>query len=135
MRLLGARRLLAWLLLLTAAMTGCAAKEKVRQGQIVRREVVPPAVQVAAQTTGLQNGGPALVRERTSVSHPTSQPTGVQLATFQQEASPPGAPAEIVAAPRATPWDQDRPTLPLDLAMALGMTQGQNPRVAFAQAQ
>jgi outer membrane protein TolC len=138
MRLLGARRLFAWSIVLTAAITGCAAKEKVRTAPpVIGREVVPPAVQVAAQTTGLQNGGPALVGERTNLSHPTSPPTDVRLAAFEQVAPPPGAPApaEIVAAPRATPWDQDRPTLPLDLAMALGMTQGQNPRVAFAQAQ
>ena len=41
----------------------------------------------------------------------------------------------MIVAPDAKPLDGDRPSLPLDLATALGLTQGQNPRVAFAQAQ
>src|SRR5262245_57999942 len=135
MRLLGvwcpieAAWLLARSILLATAVAGCAAKEKVRQGQSMRREVVPPAVQVAAQEA---RGGPALVREeRTSLSHPTPAAMGVQLASFQQPATPGGGPAqaEIVAVPHATLLDQDRTTIPLDLATALGMTQGQNPRV------
>jgi len=131
MRLLGPNRLLVWSLVLTAGVAGCAAREKVRQGTFARQDIAAPAVQAAGSQ---QCGGLALVRqERTSLSHPR----GVQLASFQQDVPPAGppAPAEVVAAPNVTAFDQDRPTLPLDLASALGMTQGQNPRVAFAQAQ
>src|SRR5262245_22667748 len=107
MRLLGVRCpieaawLLAWSMILATVVAGCAAKEKVRQGQSMRREVVPTAVQLAAQGAK-QSGGPALVREeRSSLSHPTPGAMGVQLASFQQPATPGGgpAPAEIVAAP------------------------------------
>jgi len=126
---------LAWSIFIAAAVAGCAAKEKVRPASIARPEVAPaPVVQASSSSV---SGGPALVRERTSLFHPTD----VRLASYQQEAPPPAAsngrpaPAEIVPAPRATLLEQERPTMPLDLATALGMTQGQNPRVAFAQAQ
>jgi len=44
-------------------------------------------------------------------------------------------PAEVVVAADPEALDGGRRSLPLDLPTALGMTQGQNPRVAFAQAQ
>src|SRR5206468_7545466 len=47
----------------------------------------------------------------------------------------PSVSAEVIDAPGPKPLDDDRPSLPLDLATALGLTQAQNPRVAFAQAQ
>jgi outer membrane protein TolC len=124
MRLFHARRLPAWPLLMAVVVAGCAASDKVRHLVTAHRDVVPAAVQSAQQTsiaTGYQ-------------ASPTSR---VQLASFHQEpagsASP--SPAEVVDAPRPPLLEQDRPTLPLDLATALGMTEGQNPRVAFAQAQ
>jgi outer membrane protein TolC len=75
-------------------------------------------------------------------------PSAVQLASFAQPTSPepvraeavspsdqPPVPAEVVATPNPPPFADRASPMPLDLATALGMTQGQNPRVAFAQAQ
>lgn len=70
----------------------------------------------------------------------------VQLAAFSQEsplsnaplqsaAPAPLVPAEVVPTPLGGSLDDGRQKLPLDLGTALGITQGQNPRVAFAQAQ
>src|SRR5205823_6323146 len=102
--------------------------------------VVPPAVQIAAHAsaegvgslwrkTALQDGRTLVAKD----SRPPQSP--IQLASFTQPSSVPPSPAEVIVAPDARPLDQDHPTLPLDLPTALGMTQGQNPRVAFAQAQ
>src|SRR5206468_3059934 len=66
----------------------------------------------------------------------------IRFASFEQasEAAPnPSAagqrPPEVIVAPDPMALGGPRPSLPLDLATALGLTQGQNPRVAFAQAQ
>jgi outer membrane protein TolC len=69
----------------------------------------------------------------------------VQPAQFTSDGEPgqplplpmPPAPMaeEIVAAPTTEAQTSERPTLPIDFATALALTQGQNPRVAFAQAQ
>src|SRR5262245_51769223 len=122
MRLFQARRLLLGPLL--AAIAGCAARDKLRQAGAAPRVVVPAAVQSVSPLSIAAGPRPSL-------------PSGVQLAAFQQDvATPPSpSPVEIIGAPNAQPIDGDRPTLPLDLATALGLTQGQNPRVAFAQAQ
>jgi outer membrane protein TolC len=71
----------------------------------------------------------------------TTEPTNrVQLASFNVEANEARSPAaspipEQIDVRGAKSLDGDRPSLPLDLANALGLTQAQNPRVAFAQAQ
>src|SRR5262245_15765797 len=72
----------------------------------------------------------------------------IKLASFDQnrtaeDAPAPSAnvrpvvrrPAEVIVAPDARPLGDERPSQSLDLATALSLTQGQNPRVAFAQAQ
>lgn len=65
------------------------------------------------------------------------QPAGFLQVTTSTPYSAAGAPepVEVVTVPDAEPSSTERPTLPLDLPAALGLTQGQNPRVAFAQAQ
>jgi outer membrane protein TolC len=128
MRHFQANRLLASLLLTMAAVSaGCAARDKVRQAATAPRWVAPAAIQSAQSAS--QTGMAAAPRSSLS--------SGVQLASFHQDtaAPPPRPPAEVVAAPSGSLLDPDRPTQPLDLATALGLTQGQNPRVAFAQAQ
>ena len=50
----------------------------------------------------------------------------------QLELLPPGG---VVAGPPTSPVLDGPPSLPLDLPTALGLTEGQNPRIAFAQAQ
>jgi outer membrane protein TolC len=123
MRLIPGRRSALLLLLASAMLTGCRTADKARPLQTAQRVVVPPAIQAAAP----EQAKPVAV---------SASP--IQLASFVQDSPPRVAtptPAEIVAAPGAQSLDQDRPALPLDLPTALGMTQGQNPRVAFAQAQ
>ena len=70
------------------------------------------------------------------------RPSPIRPASFDQQ--PPNlsqnvdvapVPVEVLAVPNIDQSDVERPTLSLDLAGALGLAQGQNPRVAFAQAQ
>src|SRR5262245_815909 len=110
-------RLVAVLPLLAAAtLAGCATSRKTQQRTIA---AVPPAVAVAA------------------ASETTNR---VQLASFTVAAndsrpSPASPIPEQIDVRGAKSLDGDRPSLPLDMANALGLTQAQNPRVAFAQAQ
>jgi outer membrane protein TolC len=81
-------------------------------------------------------------------------PAGVRQASFENAAQPAPMPpsnrreahelpqppelldqAEVLAVPPTAAAFDGAPTLPLDFATALGMTQTQNPRIAFAQAQ
>src|SRR5438034_3806529 len=144
MRPCQARCLLAWPLVVAVALAGCATGDKPRTLRTTERAVVPPAIRTppADQPEGvgsLWRRKPVQVDE--SYSAKDSRPLGpspIQLASYAQD-SPPRplapSPAEVIVAPDAGRLDHDRPELPLDLATALAMTQGQNPRVAFAQAQ
>jgi outer membrane protein TolC len=88
-----------------------------------------------AQQTAVAAAAPAVTAA--SSAEPANR---VQLASYYQDAND-GLPHVPVPAPEqidargAKSLDGDRPSLPLDLATALGLTQVQNPRVAFAQAQ
>src|SRR5262249_7233373 len=103
----------------------------------------------ASTTSAIATARPATAA---NVPPPTPRlempPSAVQLASFAQPTSPepvraeavspsdhPPIPAEVVATPNPPPFAGGAPPMPFDLATALGMTQGQNPRVAFAQAQ
>lgn len=130
-------------LLIVGLFAGCAAADKA---------VAPPARWLGARTlptetiTGTESASPTHAFPIGQPSFPkalalpavgATDASFVRLATFTQapmksDGSP--APAEIIAAPEAN-FPPDRAIQPLDLATALGMTQGQNPRVAFAQAQ
>jgi outer membrane protein TolC len=99
-----------------AALAGCATSRKAQQTVAA---AAPPVVATA------------------STSEPTNR---VQLTSFHVEADdarpPEGLPIpEQIDVRGAKTLDSDRPSLPLDLPNALGLTQAQNPRVAFAQAQ
>src|SRR5262245_18587435 len=115
-------------LLSASALAGCATDRGRKQ---------PP---YAADSSG------------TAAPTPTDQArtnNSVRFASFEQTAAandssalqPSGSPllnqrpAEVVVAPDPEALDGGRRSMPLDLPTALGMTQGQNPRVAFAQAQ
>ncbi len=135
-------------LLAVGVLAGCSTTDK--PPAIAQRQVVPPAV-----------ARPQFVPQPAHPP-PPPPPPAVQLTAFSQEpaagppqplpdpaaggqpprpalAPPPRAtlpnPIEIMPAAPGDPAAGERPTLPLDMATALGLTQGQNPRVAFAQAQ
>src|SRR3954447_2140815 len=130
----------AILILIAAALPGCASSKKYQTDNATRRTVVPPAV-VAASQAGAEEAGnlwrnTSIQTGPVSIAKDSRPPqSGIQQASFSQPTPAPPSPAEVIVAPDARPLGQDRPALPLDLPTALGMTQGQNPRVAFAQAQ
>jgi len=128
--LMATRRFKTWLNRIAAALTasllfGCAADK-------ARSRHTPCAVAPSAVT----QPAPTAQRPVTPQAVQTATPNSVQLASFEQEAQASDAPrAEVISSPPTMPLGSDRPSLPLDLGTALGLTQGQNPRVAFAQAQ
>jgi outer membrane protein TolC len=130
----------AILIVIAAALPGCASSQKKQAAPPVGQAVVPPAVLAATQASA--EGAGSLWQKEASRNRETllakdsrPAPSPIQQVSFSQPASAPPSPAEVIVAPDARPLDQDRPLMPLDLPTALGMTQGQNPRVAFAQAQ
>ncbi|HEY2411154.1 MAG TPA: TolC family protein [Pirellulaceae bacterium] len=103
-------------LVVAAALTGCATSRKAQQAIPV---AAPPTVVAATTTEPTNRVQPASYHDEVSDVRST-------------EAFP--APEQIDAR-GAKSLEDDRPSLPLDMATALGLTQAQNPRVAFAQAQ
>ena len=96
--------------------------------------LAPLALLVLAAAPGCATSRPSRQAPAAQVtSAPTKPPptssNHVQFASYYE------VPPEPVPAVPKPLTANDPPTLPLDLASALGMTQGQNPRVAFAQAQ
>jgi outer membrane protein TolC len=130
------QRVLAIFTLLAAALAGCATADKPRPQpepvsaqtfpiptqQFTARQAQPlPSVQLASFNDQDSTAGPPKL-----VPYPAASPKAL--------ADRPPSPIEIVAAPGGAIFP-DRPSLPLDLVTALGLTQAQNPRVAVAQAQ
>jgi outer membrane protein TolC len=100
-----------------AMLAGCATSRKSQQTAVCS---APPAA-------------PAAVSSERSTH-------AVQLASFNDAVDNARSTAALLSPEQidvrgAKSLDGDRPTLPLDMANALGLTQAQNPRVAFAQAQ
>jgi outer membrane protein TolC len=138
------RSLLAVWLLVAALVLGCATSSKSRRSGQPQMSEASRAAETAQPTVA-----PALEQalkptrgevRPVSFVHDTTGETQQPASPSDRPQNPTGpAPAEIVAAPTAQPLEQGlqdgRPTLPLDLMTALSLTQGQNPRVAFAQAQ
>src|SRR5262245_19863101 len=132
------RRLSNILSLVAASfLIGCASADKVRPNGTAKSAVVNSATKPAATAPVANAVQPAGYAQSESTSQPV--PTTDGLAN----GNPPVAPAiakepllgtEVIAVP-ATDVQGNQPSLPLDLATALGLTQQQNPRVAFAQAQ
>ena len=108
----------AWVVLpvlFSMVLNGCATSRKVQQSV-----ASPPATNSTAKTA-------------------VEPAASVRLASYYEEAkeqiaTEPARPEVIDAGPVRAISDE-RPSLPLDLSSALGLTQAQNPRVAFAQAQ
>jgi outer membrane protein TolC len=124
MRVVRSRSLVALALLSSGLITGCATGEKTTSSQ--------------TWLSSLWRNPPPRSVEPTTPSTPSPDVGTVQLASYSERTSqrdrPPTPPPEpLTAPPEVLP--SDKPTLPLDLSSALVMTQGQNPRVAFAQAQ
>src|SRR5262245_33149065 len=126
-----ANRPAAILIMIAAALPGCASSKKCQTVNAVRPTIVPPAVMAASQAN-ISNiaslSREAYPQAEASIARVAApNPSAIQLASFSQSPSSPPSPAEIVVAPEARPFDQDRPIMPLDLPTALGMTEGQNP--------
>ncbi len=97
-------------------LAGCESSGSRTALHPVARAVVPGAVQQLAVTAE------QLPERRTS----PIQPAAFQPAIVQEALEP---------LPPVAPVESERPTLPVDFATALALTHGQNPRIAFAQAQ
>src|SRR5262245_57963357 len=114
-------------LLALAALAGCAA-DSPRNRETTRSLGRGKSFQYAQTTTATDS--------RSVLSTSAAATPAVRPASYYDEALPPATKTtEVLAAPAAPLGQEDRPSLPLDLATALGLTQQQNPRVAFAQAQ
>jgi outer membrane protein TolC len=107
-------------LLAAFALAGCASERGSRQTACNCESAVAVTHSAATATQA--------VGEQQSTGN-------VRLATFEQPVVESQRPAEVVVAPDPSALEGGRRSMPLDLPTALGMTQGQNPRVAFAQAQ
>jgi outer membrane protein TolC len=134
----------------TGLLEGCASRNQTRLPAVTARAIVPPAIREFSAANNPYYTADSSSREAgPRFGAPISPISPVQLAAFNPETSAvdrpqplPEAPAttsatpvEVVQVPSAGHDIDDRPSLPLDLATALGLAQGQNPRVAFAQAQ
>src|SRR4029450_2372026 len=109
------RRVSALAVCLLVAAGGCAGSGGRSAPPTPAINVAPPAV---AQS-------PAAVESR-----PGIEPTAVQQAAYQ-----PAVTAAEPLPPAAGAASGERAGLPIDFATALGLTAGQNPRIALAQAQ
>jgi outer membrane protein TolC len=118
-----AKNAAALLLLLSAVLVGCATG-RAQRAVTARREVLSAAVQAPPPSDVKL----ASFEQNTLATDSAKSPSDQRATEWQR-------PAEVIVAPDAIPLESDRPSLPLDLPTALGLTQGQNPRVAFAQAQ
>ncbi|HEX5105642.1 MAG TPA: hypothetical protein VFV87_17605, partial [Pirellulaceae bacterium] len=108
---------------------------------LAARTVVPPAIAASQRMPPPPQDAPpgavqpaafhaALVEPAVDLVQPPARPPA------QQPAATPAEPLPIApAAPTAERLPAERPTVPIDLATALALTHGQNPRIAFAQAQ
>lgn len=142
--LLGKRLLLS--LLAAVAALGCASSRNApnRPPQLATptnlpsvpiHDAQPPPLAAAPRAKELPSSVQLVRHEQGPASTPQalSQPAAPAVA-IPAPATSSLVPIEVVAAPGAG-ITTDRPAFPLDLTSALVMTQGQNPRVAFAQAQ
>jgi len=85
----------------------------------------------APATPAIHSAPPAVAQSPAAVElQPAIEPPAVQQAAYQ-----PAVTAIEPLPPAAGAAGGERPGLPIDFATALGLTAGQNPRVALAQAQ
>jgi outer membrane protein TolC len=112
--------------LLAAGLAGCAATD-----DAPRQATGPAAIDQAPPIADSAVAGSPSAQQAAF-----EQPESAGNSPRPRELPPAGGltPTEVVPAPAAESVER-RQSFPLDLATALGMTQDQNPRVAFAQAQ
>ena len=138
-------------LVIAACLAGCASTGE-RSGQMAATARMATAQVAAVQPViAVAAAAPAATSTISPANHtqPASLPDDAQLQrlpppTPEGDAfaiDPPSVPPpglvreEIIPASPVRGLAGERPTMPVDFATALGMTQGQNPRIAFAQAQ
>src|SRR5262245_11893741 len=109
------RHLMSAAIVLSIGIAGCAGSGGHRQPVMTAENAVPPSVEQSPQAVAPQ---------------PAPQRPVVQQAAYQPAAVTVAEPLPPVGATSG-----ERPGLPIDFATALGLTSGQNPRVALAQAQ
>jgi outer membrane protein TolC len=139
---------LAPILAAALALLGCAADRSNTAPQAISAVSPLPATAATAlerlPPVEADRNSPALPSQVRPVSYdsevqlaPPQPPPDVPEAHTQPGPRPPELlpPGAGVAPPPIAPVLGAPPSLPLDLPTALGLTQGQNPRVAFAQAQ
>jgi outer membrane protein TolC len=129
------------LLLAVVVLCGCASTNGVKKAPTIDPAWISRKATTSVQAPASESIGAAAGIDISSIpAEGSSSP--IRPASFDQEPPKPSqivdaapVPVEVLAAPDVDQSDVDRPTLPLDLAGALGLIQGRNPRVAFAQAQ
>ncbi|MDX1948666.1 MAG: TolC family protein [Pirellulaceae bacterium] len=133
-------------LILAALLAGCAGTPKPRAQVAIRPAPPSTSSRRVARLTAAENAAapatPVDIARRLPTPAASNHASPVQPASFARvlvaaqptaPLPPPAARGEIIAAP--SPVADERPTLPIDFSTALALTQGQNPQVAFAQAQ
>ena len=133
MRFLRTIRELVVTLLSVAFLFGCASGRNERNTSSQQPPPLAPAPQPVASTSS--QAAPADVRQSIGVRPAAffqDSPADLKESPTTLSTSPA---AEAVSTPQPKMSEGERPSFPLDLSSALGMAQGQNPRVAFAQAQ
>src|SRR5581483_10539474 len=125
-------------LLSASALTGCATGRGSRQAAAGGESAV--VVTQAAPGDRLGEVRPVAFEEEGAGSRRWNESVRTAELSAADDSRPLSQadtqrPAEVVVAPDPDALDSGRRSMPLDLPTALGMTQGQNPRVAFAQAQ
>jgi outer membrane protein TolC len=127
-------------LLVAGLVSGCATADGLYRGvgHMWRKRALPEEHVLIAND--LPRPDSVLDKDSPSLGMvlPAAPPALVEQVSFQQPdpaAAQPPAPVEVIAVPPMVPLDAARPSFALDLATALGLTQQENPRVAFAQAQ
>ncbi len=131
MRLSRANCLTASLLLGAAVVSGCATGRN--QQAVAAKPVAAPPVVVQSESKNTESKSTVQLASY----YQDSPPAATTKSPSEQMATPGSAGPEVVHSPSPMPstLSDGRPSLPLDLTTALVLTQGQNPRVAFAQAQ
>lgn len=125
------------LTLYVTSCLGCAANKshvfpKISRVQSQHAEA-PNSVDSQPQATDYAAAAMPVVRP--VAFHPDNELPPQAAKDSGESTSTPNTPESLPAPDSAPGTDDDPPVFPLDLATALGLTQGQNPRVAFAQAQ
>src|SRR5262245_27264966 len=134
-----------WVGVVAAALGGGCASSRQAQPQPVAANTLqrlPPveAVERAPELPAAPKAEPSAVAQASFSQVAPAPPQPPPDLPEESALPPPEAPrllgqAEVLAGPPTAPVLDGPPSLPLDLPTALGLTQAQNPRIAFTQAQ